>query len=249
MKAPESVSPGYFEAGALQNAPNKQLTPFTTGGWANMSELFVQLPEGRFVYPRFADALAGYLPDWEEDGGKRHPLRGVETALRQDLHTESQPLRLLSFQVGQINNGDRSPDIAKWERQVIADVYNKLEGIDLVQPQPDWTRDDFAQYYEQVRVTEAAMLLGSVVSLAKHIKAQNQKEQLFVAREALSPEGSGWLAPLVGLSIDTKYKNDYRDQVHDVLPVVSQNNDETTLLRGATAGLYTAYAPNKGFSK
>lgn len=214
-----------------------------------MSELFVQEADGRHVYPHFADGATGYLPGWGESG-YRHPLRDVEKALGQNLHTTFQPLRLLSFQVGQINyEGRKGPKIAGWEREVIAEAFDKLEDISLERPQTSWKRADFAEYYRQVRAAEAKKLRGQVIELAGHIVAQNQIEQLYVAREAYSPEGSGWLAPLMGLSIDTTHENDYCHQAHDVIPVVRENNGEDALLRGATVNLYTAYAPRKGVSK
>lgn len=215
-----------------------------------MSELFVGGAGGRLIYPHFADGLAGYLPNWGKDG-RRHPLNHVEVALRQDLHTTyNDSLRLFSFQVGQIANSDRKgTKIYEWEHTIIAKEFEKLKDPSFEQPLPSWRRADFAEYYIEVRAAEAEKLRGQVIALAGHVAVQNQIEPLFVAREARSPESSGWLAPLIGLSIDTNHDNDYHEQVHDVIPVVHQTNGEEALLRGATAALYTAYAPFKGVSQ
>lgn len=235
---------GYFDISKLAAANNELMAEFTTSDWAGLSVLFVQTDNGRQRFPHYADGLSGYLPYWGE-GSSPHPLQAVETALRQELHTTAQPLRLLSFQVGQIGDIDREgTGIYDWERTVVLDAYTKIKGTTLERPQPSWRRSDFTRYYKQIRIAEAEKLRSQVVELAGHIVAHNEFEQLYVAR-GTAEKSSGWMAQLLGLSIDTERENDYRSQIHDVVPVVRQHDGTEVLLRGARA-LYTAYALNKG---
>lgn len=251
MNMPDSVHPGFFEAAELPNASNKQLTPFMTGGWAGMSILYADGADGKCSYPHFADGFEGFLPNWGE-GDSPHPLQDVETALRQDLHPSYQPLRALSYHVGQIaNNSQKGMGIEDWELEVIASDLEELGATNLGSPQPTWESADFTDYYAQIQALEAGILRAQVIKLAWHVAAQNLIEPLYVAREAYSRRvgGSGWLAPLAGLCIDTNHVNDYTSQIHDVVPVVRQNDDTVALLRGATASLYTGYAPLQGIGK
>lgn len=207
-----------------------------------MSILLIDTPEGKRQYPHFADFGDGYIPNCE----RNHPLRQVEDALARQLHTDTQPLRGLSYYVGQIAKADRDMKPQKWERKEIAERYALLGSSMLAEPGRKWRRADFVDYYAEVREHEKEVLHAQIRSLASVIAVQNQVEQLYVERQDSLREGTGWLAPLVGLAVDTSNTNEYFKQVHDVLPVVRQSDDKVTLFWAADAALYTAYAPGEG---
>jgi len=223
------------------------MSPFTTDDLAGMSILFVQEEDGKHQFPHFADEMSGYMPNWGENGN-RHPLQTIEIALRQDLHTTFQSLRMLSCKVGQAADSDRrGKKIYKWERETIADAFKKVKSpAQLEKPKSNWGRADFANYYKQIRDAEAKKLRSQVIELAGHIVTQNELQQLYIAKENNLAKGTGWLAPLIGLSVNTTTRNTYFYQVHDVVPVVQQQNGKRALLNGAGAGLYTAFAPLQG---
>ena len=239
---------GVFDFSKLAHAANEQMTEFTTTDWSGSSVLFAKTADGINRFPHYADGLLGYLPYWGENGS-HHPLEAVETVLRQQLHTTAQPLRLLSYQVGQITNTDRKGrKIYDWERTIVRSAHTSIEGSTLKQPKSSWSRSDFVNYYRQIRIVEAEKLRQQVVGLAGHIVAQNEIEQLYVAKNTTAFEDRGWMAPLVGLSIDTGQENVYNEQVHNVFPVVRQHDGTMALLCGAYASLYTADAPGRGMS-
>lgn len=242
MGNPTEAESVFFDNTSLKPADNSLLTAFTTTGWTGMNILFVDATEGKHRYPYFADSVDGYIPNCE----RSHPLRQVEDALSQRLHTDSQPLRGLSYYTGQIARIDRDMSPQKWEREEIAKRYVLLGSDKLAEPGSKWRRADFIDYYADVRKHEAEVLRAQVRSLAGVIATQNQAEQLYVERQNGLRKGTGWLAPLVGLVIDTGNTNEYSKQVHDVLPIVRQSNDTITLFWGADASLYTAYAHAKG---
>ena len=239
---------GYYKFAALPPADTAHLSEFTTGEWAGMSQLFTQDTDGRHIYPYFADWASGYLPNWGEGDG-RHPLLKLEAALSQGLHNTQQPLRLLSYQVGQVADEERTTNkIHSWEREFISAIYSTLEDSTLAQPDASWKRSDFKKYYPQIRKIESKKLHNEVVELAGLVAIQNTEEQLYVAKRYAPHMGAGWLAPLIGLSINPEEKS-YREQVHDVVAVIQQNDGTRALLDATAANFYTAYVPFKGLKK
>jgi hypothetical protein len=245
MNTPE-VNPGVFDIAVLPNAEPRRLQSFTTTSWAEMSELFVEVGGKTHVYPYIFDGLSGFLSQADQ----RHPLHGVSRAISGDLYSDDDSLTLLAFQVGQTVTPERTKPVKKWERDYIRDIEDQVAGEKpLLLPRglrTGWKQPDMHSYYEQIRAAEAARLHGRVTELAGHIASQNETEQLFVVREKGLSKGSGWLAPLLGLAIDTKNTNDYNHQVHDVIPVVRQTDGAEALLRGANRDLYTARNPHAG---
>lgn len=248
MTTPETKYPGYYESTGLPDVSEELVTSFTTDGWADTGMLYTGNPGQELIYPHIADKFAGYLPGWGE-GDNRHPLRYVEVALHQDLHSTDQSLRLFSRAVGQVVANEGGWGIREWQRTDIAREYKKIPNIDLTPPEPLWTLEDFSMYYQQVRAVEANRLRVQVTELAGRVVAQNAIEPLYVAWESTLCTGVGWLAPLIGLCIDTGKINNYRSQVHNVLPVVRQNDNTVAQIREATLGVYTKYAPRHGVGK
>lgn len=243
---------GFYEFNALPPVNTNKLDEFTIGDWAGLSELFVQKDDGKHTFPHIADYLSGYLPNWGvtevEYTYKKHPLEDVQTALGQMTHNNFQALRLLSFQVGQIVDPERSGSaIYGWERQSVDEQYIKLPIRTFNEkPTKKWDKARFQEFYLNVRETESKKLIEDVKKVAGAIAIQNDAEQLYVAKTiAKYGESNGWLAPLLGLCVDPTI-NPYRDQVHEVVAVVRQTDGVVAHMKGVTGNLYTAYAPREG---
>ena len=259
------LSPGFYEYGSLPQADLSQMDEFTTGSWAELSILFVGEPGKKLKYPHIADGFVGYLPYWETPeegsspvfhGGIDHsPLEKIEEALGGRTHENHRPLRHLSHAVGIIAN-QKNKHIHLWQREEVLEAFERLkrerESLQLKSPEENWRQGDFKEYYDRIRELEAEDLQDKVRKLGRLVIVQNDIEQLYVS----SPNRDKWgqyrgeggrLAPLVGLSINSGETNDYRKQVHGVVPVILQKNGTIAIMGGAATGsLYTAYAPKKG---
>jgi hypothetical protein len=232
----ESVK-GYFDFLALKPANTKRLQPFTTTGWAEMDVLYVKSEGvGLREFPHISDFL-GYLGVGLSDS----PLKRVERALAGDLQPRSNnSLRHLSFQVGQAVDPERDGRIHEWEKTQIAQIERHIrEGAKTTIPtRRGWAKDELEDYYAAIRTEESKQLHKQVIDLAGVVALQNEKCQLYVERERGLDRGSGWLAPLVGLSVRPE-QQDYYSQVHEVVPVVTQKDGAPALLFGANSTLYT----------
>lgn len=228
---------GYFDFRALKPANTKKLQPFTTTGWAGMSVLHVRADEGGLQeFPYISDSL-GYLGSGPSDS----PLKRVERALAGDLQPRSNnSLRHLSFQVGQAVDPERDGRIHEWQKTQIAQIERHIhEGAKTTFPERSgWAKDELEDYYAAIRTEESKQLHKQVIDLAGVVALQNETCQLYVARELGLDRGSGWLAPLVGLSVCPEQQDHY-SQVHEVVPIVAQKDGAQALLFGANSTLYT----------
>ncbi|MFZ1249007.1 MAG: hypothetical protein WAQ24_01655 [Candidatus Saccharimonadales bacterium] len=237
------VTNGYFDCSTLPNADLERLQQFYTRPWAEMGELLVNGEDGLREYPHIFDEYRGHLRSSERQSG-RHPMDRVEAALQGELHNISSTLRLLSFQVGQIAKGEAPP--AGWERIRIGKIERTIEewlpkGV-LRIPEKRWSPEAITEYYARIRAVESDELVRDVAELAVAVVAQNKIEPLYVASESGLKRGTGWLARLIGLTVDTGHTNDYRHQVHDVIAAVEEGDGTAALLRGAN-GLYSLWPP------
>lgn len=239
MSVSSVESTPFYKYDSLMPAEPDLMTAFTYGTWAGMSVLFVDIQGVRSSYVPISKTASGF--SYYRGDNQKHPLHEVEEALRQDTYLSNQSLRrlsLLSYQVGQIADETRGFNkVGKQERETIDMYYKNLQNTTLNRPKKSWKRADFVKYYRSIRALEAVRLEEQVTVLAGLIPEQNTQQQLFVAK--VHPEGNrtGWLAPLVGLCIETK-ENDYYYQVHDVLPVIRQADVRVARLHGANSNLY-----------
>lgn len=234
MSGVQELSPGLYSVESLPRASTKHLVPYATDSWAGMDVLHTTTG----TYPHTEDILHG-----DSLAGLDHEsLRAVGRVISGELF-EGTNLRWLSFQVGQALGPDHDCDVQAWERKVIGSI---LEKVDLGDGQPcdaptkSWGTEHYQELYERIRAAETRLLRVRVSNLAGVIIATNETRQLYVQRENGLKRGTGWLAPLLGVAVDAQI-NQSDEQVHDVIPVIRQNNDVLALLRGAGAGLYMPY--------
>lgn len=242
----------------MPTADLQKIKQFTTGEWAGLNELFVDERGEWHTYPHIADGFSGYVPFWEleETPQKHSPLRDVEEALNNQTHWNNDPLRALSYAAGMVALSDNN-DIFPWQIDGISEAFNSLglaskNGLPLDAPDRLTERKDYKKYYNQIRKMESERLLVQIAELAEVIENQNLEEQLYASHPRQDKYGwhssqGGWLAPLIGLSIKDNRVNGYRHQVHNVFPVVYQNDGVAARMgKIARRGLYTAYAPHEG---
>lgn len=242
------VAPGLFDHSSLPQADNRHLTPFTTGSWAGMN---VVLADGGLTqYPHIADHLGVFYKKRE------HPIRVLDKLLRGEERMPEPDLRGLSYRVGDlVDSGQRGHSTDKSDKDYVLRLEEELAlrgSIDL--PKRDgWSLDNLQDYYERLRGIESAILRETVAQLAGAVVAQNEVDQLFVAKglakmRSTQWEGytmevrQGWLAPLIGLAVDPQV-NPFDQIVHDIAPVVGQLNGQNGLLLGSEEGIYTKLKP------
>lgn len=256
------LSPGFYKYEPLPVANLSQIDEFTTDDWAGLSILFVSEAGEELQYPHIADGARGYIPYWEltegglNEGVEHSPLKKIEEALGGRTHENHRPLRSLSNIVGIIATSE-NPDIEPWQREEVLEAFERLErergkSLSLKAPEGSWGKEDFKKYFAVIREFESEDLWGKIKRLGELAVAQNEIEQLYVSSPNCNQWGQyrgrgGWLAQLVGLSINTGVTNGYMEQVHGVVPVIRQK-DGTIAKMGetATGSLYTKNAHKKG---
>lgn len=183
--------------------------------------------------------FSGYIGT-RNPGADVHSLHKVESALRQDLVSQSNSvLRRLSYRVGCIVDPKRECPPSDREREEIARIHPRVKGITLEAPQKQMTEINFAEYLQQIHELDRRELIERCVPLAGEIASMNKIQPLFVARVDNTSEKTGRLAPLKGLAIDTSMENSYHDALYNVVPVIAQTDGSLALLRGAQPELYS----------
>lgn len=238
MNSPE-LSLGVYDYSRLRHVKDrrKQLNPFSTGDWAGMQVLRGTTPEGARRFPQLGDKLEGYLKDL--DPPNKHPLLEIGAVLRGQAQPSGRGIRLAAALVGNAVGRGGPSELGLQDIQESIEEVNKggSPGLDI--PSREWGVQDYSGLYDLIRRVERDELMKAVVTLGVALVDANKEEQMYVAAENGLSRGTGWLAPLAGLSVDTANANAPRDQVHDVVPVVLCNDKQLGLLAGCTGYLYT----------
>jgi len=234
-----SAMNGYFGRVGLPDAKTKFLQYFSAQDGLGV-DLSVVSKGSKKVYSPILDTLD---PLKASDQEVRGAMEDVERALQGKLHTKSNNyLRHLSFEIRQIIDSNQGDGVREWQRKGIEEIEAAITQHSSEQrpsvPEDRWSLQALQEYYENIRALEKDKLVKDAIGVAGAVVVQNETKQLYVARKNHTPEGTGWLAPLVGLTVDTSFTNDHRSQVHDVVAVVRQTNAALALLRGTDIGLY-----------